>query len=908
MIAATFWLRYVVRSLRRGGRRAIFAGICITVGIAGVVALQLATLTVQAALTSNVRAANGGDISVASTDNPLSASDLRVFGRLQRTGQISAWTAVAYLHATAVGPAHALIPFEVNVVSVPPYPLGGQPTFVSPSNGNVATLLRHSGDVLMTNVLASELGARIGDRLLVNSIGGRGLSVTVRGILAETNFEHAAVMTVERRDLAVLSNSPLRYTAVYVDTSGNSTAVASTLRQQFPLATVQTVQEALQSAELEVHDFRQFMLLVGLLALLIAGIGILNAMQSMLTWRRLEIAMLKAMGYGQPSLYLLFGGEAVLLGFIGGVAGTILGAVGSSLISDALANALAIQVTFQFDPGTLASGIALGIGATLIFALLPIVRAAAFRPLELLREGAGTTSLQGFPRTMALTIVVLLLYGALAAAIIGNGILAAQFVAGTAAAFIVLAGGFSAVVGWIGRLGPPRSSALGLLVLLIFGAATAFAIVRQPALSPILALATIVWAATVLLPRRRLLPLLMAVRSLSRRQTRTAVTLVAFLVGVLAMSVTLTVALSLQGQINSALATNGSSNLVAVANSASEQAALRAGRKLPGLEGRSTIIIDNTTPTAVNGQPVASVIGIPSGAGGNQGRDREGDELAGLTGLNLRTDPLPTGYSVVFGRGLGAADSGTNHVLVRSRLLNPPWNLRPGDRVTLRETGSGLSRTVQVVGFYQSTHRRGRSLNFGSFFLAPILGDQTLARTLGGSDAQSVISFTINPNHLTDDAAMLQREVSGILVVDVGDLTRVVDTILGELLNLLAVITALALGAGLAVVANGVALAMLERRREIALLKAIGFTPGKVMQFVLVENALAGTLAGAVSVLAVVISLSVLSRIALDRAIGFDPVVAILVLLIAAALAVATSYAAARSPVRVRPLEALRNE
>jgi putative ABC transport system permease protein len=150
-------------------------------------------------------------------------------------------------------------------------------------------------------------------------------------------------------------------------------------------ATVQTVGEALNSARAQVHDFQQFMLLVGLLALLVAGIGILNAMQSMLAFRRLEIAMLKAIGYRHWSLYGLFGGEAVAIGVMGGVSGTLLGAVASKLITDALARALAIQVQFVLDPGTLLGGVVLGIGATLVLAMLPIVRAAAFRPLELLR-------------------------------------------------------------------------------------------------------------------------------------------------------------------------------------------------------------------------------------------------------------------------------------------------------------------------------------------------------------------------------------------------------------------------------------------------------------------------------------------------------------------------------------------
>ena len=900
-----FWLSYVIRSLRRSGRRTMFAVICVAVGVAGVVALQIASLTVQNALTSNVRAANGGDISVNSQESPLSRSDLSVFRRLQRAGRISAWTAIYSLHATAVDSKRELVPFDVNVVSAPPYPLGGQPTFVSPSNGNVGTLLAHPGDVLLTNVLAQELGAGVGSRLLVNSVGGSGLHVIIRGVVAETSFEHSAVMTVDQRDAATLTSRPPEYTAIFVNLPGSPDAVAATLRADFPAATVQTVSEALQADEAQVHDFRQFMLLVGLLALLIAGVGTLNAMQSMLARRRLEIAMLKAMGFGQGTLYGLFGGEALLIGLAGGVLGTVVGAVGSKIVTDALAQALALQVTFVLDAGTLASGVALGIGAALVFAVLPIVRAAAFRPLELLREGATGTVWSRWPQTVGLLALIMVLFAILAAVTLNDVLLAVELVVAAFVACGILTGAFSLIVGWIGRLGPPGSLFVGAIVLAALLAITAVAVRREPAIAAILVLGTALWAATVLLPDSWLLPLVIAARALGRRQARTSVMLVAFLAGVLAMTLTLTVAVSLRSQINDALAANGSANLVAITNLDGENAVRRASSSLPSVQSRTDLTIVNTKPVAINGQSLASVIGPAPSQNQGEADEGRGRLLGGVTGYDLRRGDGPTQITIDQGRPLGPGDAGTNDVLVRSTLLDPPYSLIVGDRITLQEAGTGISRTIRVVGFYSRSRRlRG----FGSFFTPPIFADRSLAISLGRSDAQSVVAFSISSNQLTYDATTLQRAVPGALVVDIGDLAAIVEQILNELLKMLAVITALVLGAGLAVVANGVALAMLERRREIALYKAIGFGPGSVLRFVLVENALIGTLAGAVSVLATAIGLGILSHYALQQAIGFDPGVAVLVLAVATALAVTTAYLTARNPVRIRPLEALRND
>lgn len=904
-MSALFWARYIVRSLRRGGRRVLFALACIAVGVAGVVALELATLTVQNALTSNVRAANGGDVSIASESAPLSRADLGVFRQLQREGRISQWLPVSTLHATTVLPGLRLIPFSVDVVPVPPYPLGGEPTFVSPANGNAESILRRPATVLVTSVLADELGAHIGSHVTVRSIGGAALHVTVGGILAETSLEHAAAMTVSARNAAPINGGYPHYTAVYANVPGGSSAqVGALLRTRFPLAQVQTVSESLQSTETEVHDFRQFLLLVGLLALLVAGIGILNAMQSLLTWRRLEIAMLKALGFGQGTLYALFGGEAVVLGLVGGVVGVVVGALAGSFITGALARALALQVTFVVDGLTLLAGVLLGVGATAIFAVFPVVRAAEVRPLEIMREGAPAP---GAVRTVVLLAVVLGLFTALAAVVVGDLETAIKMVVGAAVVCGVLAGIFALVTGWLGRLGPPAGRQMAVGVLVASLAAILYTLARLPALAPLAVLWALLWLVTIAVPRSSLLPLLVAVRSLARRRSRTAVTLVAFLSGVLAMSLTLTVALGLQGQITSALASASAVNLIAVDTSASEGSVVRAASHLPGVKSLNAVLTVNVNPVSLNGRPVSRVVPPRPATGDREDSDFGARLLGSITGFDMKHGARPDSIipmTIVTGRQLGQVDAGTNHIVVRRELQHRPFFLSLGDTVTFRESGTSITRAGRIVGFYTRPRRRG----FAAFFSGSIIADRSFVRAIGAGDEQSTVAMRIDPASLSADATHLQNAVPGALVVDVADLTAVIETILNDLLNLLAVITALALGAGLTVVANGVTLAMLERRREIALYKAIGFGPGDVLRFVLVENALAGLLAGAVSVLAVAAALGFISRVALQQSIGFDPVVATLVLLVAAALAIVAAYLAARSPLRVRPIEALRND
>ncbi|MGH2505387.1 MAG: hypothetical protein ACRDID_22985, partial [Ktedonobacterales bacterium] len=70
-----YW-RYATRSLTRGGQRSLLAIFCVAVGVMAIVALQLVSNAINVGLTSNVRALNGGDISLTSASAPLTASQL----------------------------------------------------------------------------------------------------------------------------------------------------------------------------------------------------------------------------------------------------------------------------------------------------------------------------------------------------------------------------------------------------------------------------------------------------------------------------------------------------------------------------------------------------------------------------------------------------------------------------------------------------------------------------------------------------------------------------------------------------------------------------------------------------------------------------------------------------------------
>src|SRR6202022_2688352 len=89
---ARFYLRYSTRSLTRDGFRTLLAIFCIPVGVMAIVSLQLAGLTVRHSLTSDLREANGGDVSLQSFQAPLNRDDLAYLDQLKGQGLVTDWT------------------------------------------------------------------------------------------------------------------------------------------------------------------------------------------------------------------------------------------------------------------------------------------------------------------------------------------------------------------------------------------------------------------------------------------------------------------------------------------------------------------------------------------------------------------------------------------------------------------------------------------------------------------------------------------------------------------------------------------------------------------------------------------------------------------------------------------------
>ena len=115
------------------------------------------------------------------------------------------------------------------------------------------------------------------------------------------------------------------------------------------------------------------------ISLLVGGIGIMNMMLTIVTERTREIGLRKAIGATESDIGIQFLSESVLLTFLGGAIGILLGWLIAFIVSRFIGTPTDISL---FSVG-LAFGVSSGIG--IVFGYYPAQRAAKLNPIEALR-------------------------------------------------------------------------------------------------------------------------------------------------------------------------------------------------------------------------------------------------------------------------------------------------------------------------------------------------------------------------------------------------------------------------------------------------------------------------------------------------------------------------------------------
>jgi putative ABC transport system permease protein len=251
----------------------------------------------------------------------------------------------------------------------------------------------NEGTAWIAEGTAERLGLKIGDSFRLG-----GVPQKVGGIIASDPEQLSEGFALGDRVVTSLglpsragmtAPGAMYRSAVRVKFAGarNPETVQKRIEAQFPDAgfEIRTRDKAAPSTERFVRRMGEFLVLVGLAALVIAGIGIGGGVSSYLEARRTSIATLKVLGATSGDIariYLLQIGAAALAGSL---AGLVAGVMVTPLLARALGTLLPVATGFTISPVALVTAAAYGLLVALVFAAPPLVRARSFPAMALMR-------------------------------------------------------------------------------------------------------------------------------------------------------------------------------------------------------------------------------------------------------------------------------------------------------------------------------------------------------------------------------------------------------------------------------------------------------------------------------------------------------------------------------------------
>ncbi len=141
---------------------------------------------------------------------------------------------------------------------------------------------------------------------------------------------------------------------------------------------IKDYREIMQSALKQMKEFVLSIMIIGLIAILASGIGIMNVTLATIFSRVREIGIRRALGATRADIVWQFVSEAMMLGVLGGVGGTVLGVLGIWYLAPKEERML------QISPLHVAGALLIALGTGFLFALYPAWKASRFDPVEAL--------------------------------------------------------------------------------------------------------------------------------------------------------------------------------------------------------------------------------------------------------------------------------------------------------------------------------------------------------------------------------------------------------------------------------------------------------------------------------------------------------------------------------------------
>jgi putative ABC transport system permease protein len=592
--------------------------------------------------------------------------------------------------------------------------------------------------------------------------------------------------------------------------------------------------------------FTQFLLIVGLSALLVGGVGVSNAVSAYITQKQRSIATMRSLGATGSRIFVHFLAQLGILSLIGILIGIALGATATAAALPALGNILDVDLPPSIHFDALATAIGFGVLVAFGFSYVPLLRAQKLKPALLFRSVGGAMEKLSLseilrPRALLPIIVSAVLIYALALLTTRDPMLVNWYTAGVVGAFVLLrlAGVLLQVV--LRVLPPSRSTAIRNAVKAVY---------RPGSPAPVVILSLGLGLAMLLL--------IVLIDNNTRNQ--------------------------LQGEVARDAPTYLATDLFP-----DEVDDL-------GKLARTDPDVVKFVPAPMFRGKVVSVKGVPVANIRNVGE--EGTFMLGGAGNNdipmTWAGDLPPESSVASGAWWGKDYSGPPEFSLRTSTA-AALGLKVGDKVTFDLYDQNITATLANTRNFQWQSGMNFMVTFSPHALDGLPGS-----FMGGVYAAAGKSIPVGK--------VLAEQFPDLTFIPIGDALEQAATILDQLSIAVDVVGGLAVLNGLLVLAGTMAAGRAQREADAVIHKVLGATRGEVIRAFVLEYGLLGAFSAVLAAILGVIGAWAITVYALQVGYGVDARLILVVIVLTVALTIATGAATTWSALSTKPAQYLRTE
>jgi ABC-type antimicrobial peptide transport system permease subunit len=240
--------------------------------------------------------------------------------------------------------------------------------------------LSSNRQIILGRGTAEWLGLGIGDKVRLSDSAFRVVGIYETGVALEDN---GSVITL--RDAQRLQGRPHQVTmyGIKLRNPDDANKVRAYLNANFPEIDVSLTSEFAENIP-DMKTFEEMIGQIAFMALLIGGLGMLNAMLMSVLERTREIGVLRALGWQRRQVVGMVLREALALGVIGGIAGIILGVGLASGV--ALMPGVTRMMAPSYSHGLFVEAAVVAIATAVVGGIYPAWRATRMMPIEALRH------------------------------------------------------------------------------------------------------------------------------------------------------------------------------------------------------------------------------------------------------------------------------------------------------------------------------------------------------------------------------------------------------------------------------------------------------------------------------------------------------------------------------------------